>query len=49
MKLKDTITKYLIGVQNFEQDIKENYVYLDKTTVTHQAVTIGKIEEWKVL
>ena len=35
--------KYPIGVQDFEQIIKEDYAYVDKTALIHKLVTTGKI------
>lgn len=35
--------KYPIGIQSFEQIIKEGYVYVDKTALIYDLVTRGKI------
>lgn len=35
--------KYPIGVQSFEQIIKDGYVYVDKTALIYDLVTRGKI------
>lgn len=35
--------KYPIGIQSFEQIIKEDYIYVDKTALIYQLVSLGKI------
>ena len=35
--------KYPIGIQDFEQIIEDDYVYLDKTALVYDLVTNGKI------
>ena len=35
--------KYPIGIQDFEQIIEGDYVYLDKTALVYDLVTNGKI------
>ena len=35
--------KYPIGIQSFEQIIKDGYVYVDKTALIYDLVTRGKI------
>ena len=35
--------KYPIGIQSFEQIIREGYVYVDKTELVYRMVTEGKI------
>ena len=35
--------KYPIGIQDFEQIIEDDYVYLDKTALVYDLVTKGKI------
>ena len=35
--------KYPIGIQSFEQIIREGYVYVDKTDLVYRMVTEGKI------
>ncbi|MGN0058298.1 MAG: AAA family ATPase, partial [Phocaeicola plebeius] len=35
--------KYPIGIQSFEQIIREGYVYVDKTALVYRMVTEGKI------
>lgn len=32
---------YPIGIQNFEKNRKDGYVYIDKTALTHQMVKTG--------
>ena len=34
--------KYPIGIQSFEQIIKDGYVYVDKTALIYDLVTRGK-------
>ena len=48
--------KYPIGIQDFEQIIEDDYVYLDKTALVYDLVTKGKIyflsrprRFWKVI
>ena len=35
--------KFPIGIQSFDQIIKDQYVYVDKTALLYQLVTLGKI------
>ena len=35
--------KYPIGIQSFEQIIKDGYVYVDKTALIYDLVTRGKV------
>ena len=35
--------KYPIGIQSFEQIIKDGYVYVDKTALIYDLVTRGSI------
>ena len=35
--------KFPIGIQSFDQIIKDQYVYVDKTALLYQLVTMGKI------
>ena len=37
--------KYPIGIQDFEQIIEGDYVYLDKTALVYDLVTNGKVLE----
>ena len=34
--------KYPVGIQNFEEIISNNYVYVDKTALIHYLVNHGK-------
>ena len=40
---KNTMLKYPIGIQSFDQIINGNYVYVDKTALIYSLVTEGKI------
>ena len=40
---KNTMLKYPIGIQSFDQIINGNYVYVDKIALIYSLVTEGKI------
>ena len=42
-KLKSTTMKYPIGIQSFEQIREDGFVYVDKTALVYDLVTMGKI------
>ena len=37
------MTKYPIGIQDFEKIRKEDYLYVDKTTLIYRLVTEGAV------
>ena len=40
---KNTMLKYPIGIQSFDQLREDGYVYIDKTDLVYSLVTGGKI------